>query len=276
MTVKKQEERSPYDLVGVIPAAGTARRLGPLPCSKELLPVGFHDKANEGRCRPKVVSHYLLERMRLANMSKVYIILRAGKWDIPAYFGDGEMLNLHIAYLIMNFSFGVPYTLDQAYPFIKDSTVVFGFPDILFQPQDAFVQLLAKQAESNADVVLGLFIADQPRKMDMVELDNDGRVRGIQIKPSRTRLRYAWIIAVWTSAFTHFMHEYVLSPSRRDIKDKTGKIVPEQKELYVGNVIQAALENNMKVESTLFSKGSYMDIGTPEDLIHAVRVKAND
>jgi len=51
--------------------------------------------------RPKIVSHYLLEKMRRANVSKVYMILRKGKWDIPAYFGDGKMLDMHIGYLLM-------------------------------------------------------------------------------------------------------------------------------------------------------------------------------
>ena len=118
------------EIVGLIPAAGTAQRISPLPCSKELLPVGFHQTEANCDTRPKVVSHYLLESMHLAEISKVYIILRRGKWDIPAYFGDGKIVNLSIAYLMMDLPFGVPYTLDQAYPFVKDDTIVFGFPEV--------------------------------------------------------------------------------------------------------------------------------------------------
>jgi glucose-1-phosphate thymidylyltransferase len=276
MPIKRQKQSIPYDLVGIIPAAGTASRLGPLPCSKELLPVGFQDEANRGGYRPKVVGQYLLERMRLANVSRVYIILRKGKWDIPSYFGDGKMLDLDIAYLMMGLPFGVPYTLDQAYPFIKALTVVFGFPDIIFQPKDAYLQLLNKLAETRADIVLGLFAAEQPSEMDMVELDRDQRVCGIQIKPSQTYLRYTWIIAVWTPAFTHFMHEWLLNRLKIEHQDQTGRLTPEHQELYVGDVIQVALENNIIVESVFFSDGSYSDIGTPEKLMTAVRVKAND
>lgn len=84
-----------------------------------------------------------------------------------------------IAYLMMDLPFGVPYTIDQAYPFVKDSIVLFGFPDIPFQAKETFVQLLNKQRDTQADLVLGLFLADHPEKMDMVEMDEDGRVRGI-------------------------------------------------------------------------------------------------
>ena len=113
---------------GTIPASGQATRIAPLPCSKELFPIGFRT-AQDGRALgPKVVAHYLLEKMRFAGVSKSYIVLRPGKWDIPAYFGDGSALKLHLAYLMMGVPFGVPFTLDQAYPFVRNATVAFGFP----------------------------------------------------------------------------------------------------------------------------------------------------
>ena len=73
---------------------------------------------------------------------QAYIVLRPGKWDIPAYFGDGSILNMHLAYLMLGVPFGVPFTLDQAYPFVRYATVAFGFPDILFEPEDGFVQIV--------------------------------------------------------------------------------------------------------------------------------------
>jgi glucose-1-phosphate thymidylyltransferase len=207
--------------------------------------------------------------MRLAGATKAYIILREGKWDIPAYLKNGKMLDMRLAYLIMDLPFGVPYTLDQAFPFVQHAMVVFGFPDIIFQPDDAYVQLLARQAESNAEIVLGLFPAHQPDKMDMVNLDPHRRVCGIQIKPTETDLKYTWIIAAWTPAFTHFMHEYLrvnLSVSSFNTADKDSD---RQRELFVGDVIQAAIDDGLKVEAVIFANGSYWDIGTPEDLVNA-------
>jgi len=270
MNASRQNNRSNRKLVGLLPAGGTATRIAPLPCSKELYPIGFRTMDKGRGFRPKVVCHYLLEKMRLADVTEAYIILRKGKWDIPAYLGDGSMLDMHLAYLILNLPFGVPYTLDQAYPFVQDAIVVFGFPDIVFQPGDAFVRLLDQQAESDADIVLGLFPAHQPHKMDMVDLDNDGRIRKIVIKPARTDLRYTWIIAVWNSVFTRFMHEYVVAGHLINARDTSCDDVEEQRELFVGHVIQAAIENDMKIDAVVFSDGDYLDIGTPEDLVKTV------
>ena len=271
MTYHNQNKMAPLGLIGLMPAGGKAARIAPLPCSKELYPIGFRPVDQGHSLRPKVVCHYLLEKMRLADVRRAYIILRKSKWDIPAYLGDGKMLDMHLAYLMMYLPFGVPYTLDQAYPFVQDAMVTFGFPDIIFQPDDGFVRLLTKQTESNADIVLGLFPAHQPHKMDMVDLDANGRIRGIQIKPVGTHLCYTWIIAVWTPRFTHFMHEYVSNREKTKASGKIGRQGKEQQELFVGDVIRAAMENGIQIDTVLFTDGSYLDIGTPEDMVRAVK-----
>jgi glucose-1-phosphate thymidylyltransferase len=252
-------------IVGLLPAGGTADRISPLPCSKEIFPIGFHSPESKLGLRPKAVAHYLIEKMQSAGAQKAYFILRDGKWDIPAYFGDGSVVGLPLGYLMMGLPNGVPFTLDQAYPFIGDSTVLFGFPDILFQPGDAFVRLLNRQAETGADLVIGLFPAHRPHKMDMVKLDSEGRVLGITIKPRQTHLRFTWIIAVWGGRFSQFMHEFV-ALRKTVAPDEHG-----QRELYLGDVIQAAVEAGERVENVLFQNGHYIDIGTPEDLTAAVQ-----
>lgn len=255
------------ELMGLVPAGGEAARIAPLPCSKELYPVGYRSVDNGSSLRPKVACHYLLERMRLAGTRKAYVILRAGKWDIPGYFADGKMLDMNLAYLMMDLPFGVPYTLDQAYPFVSDAMVVFGFPDIIFRPNDAFAHLLARQAASESEIVLGLFPARQPHKMDMVDLDKDGGIRSIVIKPIQTDLHYTWIIAVWTPGFTEFLHQYLLARQLRNIKEQGGIDTGKHSEMFLGHVIQAALEKGIYIDSVIFNEADYLDIGTPEDLV---------
>jgi glucose-1-phosphate thymidylyltransferase len=252
------------EIVGILPAGGRGTRVAPLPLSKEVYPVGFRAVAKGTSHRPKVVCHYLLEKMRLAGARQAYVVLREGKWDIPAYLGDGSLVDMNLAYLMMNLPYGPPYTVDQAYFFVREATILFGFPDVLFQPDDAFIQLLATQQKTGADVVLGLFPTDRPQKVDMVDLSSDGRVRQIVIKPARTDLRYAWMIAAWSPKFTRFMHEHLLDIQAGD---------PEQarRELHVGHVVQAAIDRGMPVESVIFAGGSCLDIGTPEDLMRAVQ-----
>ena len=251
-------------IIGLLPAGGQATRISPLPLSKELYPVGFQDFGVKSNWRPKVVSQYLLEKMQLAGIEKTYFILRPGKWDIPAYFGDGTMLSMNLGYLIMGLGYGVPFTLDQAYPFVQDAVVALGFPDILFQPEDAYVRILSRLEVSNADVVLGLFPTDKPQKAGMVDFDDKGKVRLIIEKPPQSNLRFMWGIAVWTPAFTQFLHEYLLT-----LKAKSN--LSQLPEVPIGDIIQAAIHKGFHVEAEAFSDGTYLDIGTPDDLVRAVR-----
>jgi glucose-1-phosphate thymidylyltransferase len=261
------------EVIGLLPAGGQAIRLAPLPCSKELLPIDFAQDAADGGTRPRVVSHYLLESMRVAGITKAYFVLRGGKWDIPGYFLEGKMLNMHLAYLAMRSSPGVPYTLDHAYPFVQHAMVAFGFPDILFQPREAFVSLLNRQAETNADIVLALFPVAHPHKWDMVELSSDGRIGKILVKPSQSDLQHTWIIAVWTPVFSRFMHEYLIKIHETDKLIKAKNKSSEQRELFMGELIQQAIDHGLQVEGLIFPEGTCLDVGTVDDLAKAVRDK---
>ena len=149
-------ERS-REVIGLIPAAGVGERLSPLPCSKEIYPIGFRDSQVKLEKRPKVACHYLLEKMRLAGISQAYVILRKGKWDIPAYLGEGKIVDMNLAYLIIDASDGPPYTLDQAFPFVKDALVAFGFPDILFQSEDGFGEIAVASKRERCRLSFGAF-----------------------------------------------------------------------------------------------------------------------
>ena len=252
------------DVVGLVPAAGVAKRLGRLPCSKELLPIGFGDDRDDG---PKPISEYLLRNLRDAGAQRVYVVLRQHKWDIPAYFGDGNQIGIPMAYLMMRLPYGTAFTLDQAYPFVRDSIVLLGFPDILFRPADALRRLLERQRRTGADVVLGLFPTPTPEKMDMVETDRAGRVLKIEIKPDRSSLRYSWIIAAWSPTFTEFLHGYVGGLDRPLPGSEE-----EQADIHVGRAFQAAIDRQLRVEAVRFPKGGCLDIGTPGDLRRAVHL----
>jgi glucose-1-phosphate thymidylyltransferase len=263
------------EVIGLIPAAGQATRIAPLPGSKELYPIGFYAAGEEKIPRPKVVCQYLLERMHQAGIAKAYLILRSGKWDIPAYFGDGAMLNMNLGYLMMGLPFGVAYTLDQAYPFVKDSLVALGFPDILFQPEDAYAPMLNRLRNGSADVVLSVVPFDQPHKAGMVDFDADGWVHSVIEKPKQSASRHSWCNAVWKPTFTAFMHQYLAELDTNLFRDSPQPLtIPEatkKRELPIGDLFHAAIAQGLRVEAEVFPDGSFLDIGTPEDLAKAVR-----
>jgi glucose-1-phosphate thymidylyltransferase len=254
-------ETSQRQIIGLVPMAGRATRISPLPMSKELYPVSI--QPTDTGASPKVVSQFLLERMRWAGVQKTFIVIRDGKWDIPAYYKDGRaLLDMSLSYVLTTVPHGTPFSLDAAYTFVKDAIVVTGFPDILFQPDDAFSRLIEKLDQTSADVVLGLFPYDQPTKDDMVDDDpsemGGGRIRAIYIKQDVQHVNYCWNIAVWTPRMTEFLHHFTMDAL------KTGEAM--RRELSVGHVIQAALVAGLDMRGVRFLDGKFLDIGTPEGL----------
>jgi glucose-1-phosphate thymidylyltransferase len=219
------------------------------------LTVVNEEKSNPARV--KVVSEYLFDHMRAAGVRKAFVVLRDGKWDIPSYWGDGSRAEMDVGYLMMGRPHGTAFTLDQAYAFVRDQVVVMGFPDVLFEPVDAYVALLERQQTTGADLVLGLFPASHPEKVDMVALDADGRPQQIVIKPAATSLSYTWVCAVWGPAFTQYLHDHVAAAAAGG--------GPEA-EMHIGHVMQAALRDGMQVEAVCFPEGRCADIGTPDEL----------
>src|SRR4051812_49599300 len=103
--------------IGLIPAAGRAERLGPLPCSKELLPIGFRETPRGPA--PKVAGHYLLERFRAAGVRRVFMVLHEAKQDVPPHFGTGENPGGGPPHLSIPGSRRGPETPHPAVPFVE-------------------------------------------------------------------------------------------------------------------------------------------------------------
>jgi glucose-1-phosphate thymidylyltransferase len=253
------------ELIGVIPAAGEARRLGSLPCSKEVLPLRVRKKDGP-ETGIEVMADGLLECYRHAGIRKVFFVLRKGKWDIPAFYGNGAPREMSFAYLLMQYSFGVPFSLREAMPFVQDNYVALGFPDILIRPVNCFARLHDKIRQEGLDVVLGLFPVIQPEKWDMVDLDELGNLRDIRIKEKSSSLGYAWSIAVWGPVFSRYLLEQTSGIIREggngivELADGSGR------ELYPGDLFLRGSRDGLKIGSLAFDDGHCIDLGTPEDL----------
>jgi glucose-1-phosphate thymidylyltransferase len=254
------------ELVGLIPAAGGAIRVSPLPGSKELFPIGFREIKVDGRMqlRPKVVSQYVMDNMYYAGARKIFILLGKGKTDIMHYYGSGKDFKGHIAYLLDDNIRGLPYTLDLARPWVRENTVLFGMPDTIFTPTDAFARVLAKHRETNSDVTLGIFPTNRPENLCPVELDELGQVLSMVDKPADTNIENTWGCACWNSRFTGFMHDYLKSRSVNG------------KEAILADVFLGALRQGLSMFGLFFADGEYIDVGTPDDLVVAVKRFSND
>lgn len=255
--------------IGLIPSGGSASRMPSLPCSKAILPVG-KDFSPAGMPVMHVACSSLLAAFELAGIEKVYWVLRDGKWDIPAYLGDGSDYGLSIGYLVTRTHQGVPFTLQVANPFIDAANVAFGLPDVVFRPRDAFVRLMSSQLETGAALTLGLFSVNHPESADVVESDEKGEVSRIYVKPAATDLEYAWFMAVWTADFTRFMRDYVEGIKQRELKVENTHNLTSNKETHIGEVFQAAVDEGWNVRAVKFPDGACIDVGTMTGWTEAV------
>jgi glucose-1-phosphate thymidylyltransferase len=158
-------------VVGVVPAAGRATRLQPLPCSKEVLPV-------DGR----PVMDYLVERMRAALCDELRVVTRPEKADVVE---RARALGAHVV------EAHPPSVADSLLAGLRglhaDDVVLFGFPDSLWEPLDGFAHLL----DGLDEVTLGLFRCASLTRSDVVTVEGD-RVTGIHVKPGDPPSALIW------------------------------------------------------------------------------------
>ncbi|VAW88042.1 Glucose-1-phosphate thymidylyltransferase [hydrothermal vent metagenome] len=251
------------NVIGLIPAAGKATRLAPLPCSKEILPIGYDELQSKGKHSPKVAIQYLIDAMLAAGISEQHIVLRQGKWDVPSYLENLTESSAQFAYHVLRDSLSSVHSLDKAYPFIRDKVVALGFPDILLGCVPVYQPILNELKTTKADIVLALFPAEQPDLVDMVELDKENNVLAIEIKPNKTALSQTWGAAVWQNSFTEFIHDCV---GNADFGENA-----VGREPHIGDVIGVAIAHGFSIKAVKVSDVPYLDIGTPSNLVAAVR-----
>lgn len=248
--------RGSDELVGIIPAAGRATRLGRLPCSKEVLPIGW-EVDMEGRPRALVACEPLLRQMRIAGARRAFVVVGSGKWDIPAFLGNGEGVGLDLAYLVIADSPSTVHTVARACRHVGEATVLFGFPDLVLRPDDPFAPIVDRHRDGGADVVLGLCPVDEPSLFDMVEMDGE-TVRRIEVKPVATSLHLTWIVAVWSATFTAFVEDWL---------GTRGGEAPSGRELYMSDALLAASTAGLAVVGQEVRGGGYDDFGLPRSAI---------
>jgi glucose-1-phosphate thymidylyltransferase len=241
--------RAMSPIVLLVPAAGSARRLGDLAAgSKEVIEI-------EGL----PVAAHLLEAGRAAGIHDILVLVRPGKDDVRKKLGGGADSQAP-RFVTIAPTRSVPETLSRGLEHLRpDDDVALGFPDVLFTPADALNHLARSFDGSPAcDVLLGIFPTDRPDKADMVELAPDGRVRRILVKPGGCDLQHTWLLALWRPRFSRFLEDWV----RRHAG-------PSDREPQVSDALNAAIDSGLIVEAVAFPSGSHLDIGTPEDLNRA-------
>ncbi len=144
---------SPIMVIGVIPAAGHATRLGGEHGSKEAIELAG---------RPLL--DYLVESLRAAPCSEIRLVTRPEKADVI------ELARARGLTVIVASPENVARSLALGVAGCDDEDVVcFGFPDCLWEPVDGFATLVAA-VERGDEIALGLFRTNEPESYDPVVL----------------------------------------------------------------------------------------------------------
>jgi dTDP-glucose pyrophosphorylase len=230
-------------MLGIIPAAGAGKRIQPLGCSKELLPVGARDAG--GIERPKAVSEYLVERMIAAGAEQICMVISAEKTDIVRYYAERQYA-AEIFYVVQQQPRGLCDALFRAEPFARRAQqVLIGLPDTIWFPENAYLPAV----EAARDVNLVLFPVTDPAAFDAVVADDDGNVEAVEVKVRNARSCWIWG-AVTCSG--HAFRSLKLLWEARHRQDE-----------YLGHLLNAYIAAGNRVHATR-SGETYMDVGTME------------
>jgi glucose-1-phosphate thymidylyltransferase len=162
-------------VIGIVPAAGYATRLGPLPCSKELLEIDGEP-----------VVECLVRRLEAGGCAEIRVVTRPEKQDVRRY---AERRGLRVV-------LGHPPHLGASVAaglagVGADALVALGYPDTLWEPLDGFARL-REGIGDQTDVVLGLFDTPDAFRSGVVLLDERGAVTGILDKPASPPSTLIW------------------------------------------------------------------------------------
>jgi glucose-1-phosphate thymidylyltransferase len=236
-------------MIGIIPAAGAGRRIQPLGCSKELLPVGsrvINGPQGEGKGeRPKAVAEYLVERMIAAGAEQICMVISAEKSDIVRYFAERDYA-AEIFYVVQQRPAGLCDALFRGEPFARHhDQVLIGLPDTIWFPENAYIPAV----QQGANVNLVLFPVTDPTAFDAVITDDHNHVEQVEVKVQNARS--CWIWGAVTCAGQAFHTLKLLWESRH------------REDEYLGHLLNAYIAAGNHVRATR-SGEIYMDVGTLE------------
>lgn len=226
-------------------AGGSGSRLRPITytSAKQLLPV-----AN------KPVLFYGLEAIRDAGFTDVGVVVGDTAGEIKAAVGDGAALGLDVTYIHQSAPLGLAHAVLTARDFLGDEDFVMYLGDNFIV--GGIAGLVSQFRSSRPDAQILLTEVSDPRAFGVAELDQDGRIIGLEEKPSRPKSNLA-LAGVYM--FTAAVHDGIeqLKPSWRG-------------ELEITEAIQWLIDSAHDVRSMIIS-GYWKDTGNVTDMLEVNR-----
>src|SRR6476620_8685747 len=226
-------------------AGGSGSRLRPIThtYAKQLLPV-----AN------KPVLFYGLEAIRNAGITDVGIVVGDTAPAIEDAVGDGSAFGLTATYLRQDAPRGLAHAVIVARDFLGDDDFVMYLGDNFIV--GGITGLVEEFRTEHPDAQILLTQVPNPTSFGVAELDESGRVKGLEEKPKQPKSDLA-LVGVYL--FTPAIHEAVRSiePSWRG-------------ELEITHAIQWLIDQKRDVRSTTIH-GYWKDAGNVTDMLEVNR-----
>jgi len=232
----------------VVPAAGIGQRIQPIACSKELLPVGY--RPDGAAKRPKAVSEYLFERLVVAGVTRICVVISPEKTDIMQYYGE-QFLGVPICYVVQSSPRGLCDALFKVAPLVGEADVFFGLPDTIWFPHDALCAL------PNDGSSLLLFPVRHPASFDAVLTTPDDLVTEVQVKVPEPRTHWIWGAGRLSHADFIALHQLWCARQRADE--------------YLGTLLNAYLASGATIRAVRAGQ-TYLDVGTYDGFRAAAQV----
>ncbi|MGH9481454.1 MAG: sugar phosphate nucleotidyltransferase [Terriglobales bacterium] len=240
-------------MLGIVPAAGRASRLQPLPGSKELLPLGWEHAAAGDGGRLRVVSDHILDRMRLAGAERICLVVAPEKADLLRFYGASDHAGQFL-FVVQPRPAGLCDAVFRAAPCARpDEAVLIGLPDTVWYPRAAYARSLDKPAH------LITFPVAHPEEFDAVVAGAGDRVARVEVKQPGPPARRVWGAMHFAGSEFHALCAFWRQRGQRD--------------QYLGDLLNAWIASGREV--TFDCQGThYWDIGSPAGYARALADQA--
>ena len=230
---------------GIILAGGSGSRLYPITkgVCKQLLPV--YDK-------PMI--YYPLSTLMLAGVRDILIITKIEDIDkFKNILGNGDSLGINLQYEIQEKPEGLAQAFLIGESFLDGSPSILILGDNLFYGKGLATQL--KEAYNRKNSTIFAYPVSDPERYGIVDFAKDGRVIGIEEKPSNPKSKYA-------ITGLYFYDETVVEKAKQIRPSNRGELeISDLNNIYLQ-------EKSLSVE--LFNRGmAWLDTGTTESLLDA-------
>jgi glucose-1-phosphate thymidylyltransferase len=227
-------------------AGGAGTRLRPITytSAKQLVPV-----AN------KPVLFYGLEAIADVGVTDVGLVVGDTAAEIMSAVGDGSQFGIKASYIPQHAPLGLAHAVQVARDFLGDDDFVMYLGDNFIVGGISELVDGFRSARPAAQIMLTR-VAD-PCEFGVAELDEHGRVIGLEEKPKKPKSDLA-LVGVYM--FTNAVHEVIaqLTPSWRG-------------ELEITEAIQKLIDSGQRVDSSLIT-GYWKDTGNVADMLEVNRM----